>query len=184
MSTLSLCMDAVMMRVALGVSLCQPHPCHQCWTEVHHLGLHGLSCRMSQGRHSRHAAVNELIKTALALAKVPSHLEPWGTLCVNGKRPDGATVMPWKCGLALIWDAACPDTYIYSFTSGPCYQGGWCSCERSRAAKDRKVCPPQGYPPLVPFAIETLGVFGPEALSLLEDLGRRIRAETGEPRFF
>ena len=34
----------------------------------------------------------------------------------------------------------------------------------------------------MPFAVETSGVFGPEALSLLEDIGRRIRAGTGEPR--
>ena len=37
---------------------------------------------------------------------------------------------------------------------------------------------------LCPCAIETSGVFGSEALSLLEDIGRQIRAETGEPRFF
>ena len=36
----------------------------------------------------------------------------------------------------------------------------------------------------VPFAIETWGVFGSEALSLLEDIGRQIRVETGEPWSF
>ena len=36
----------------------------------------------------------------------------------------------------------------------------------------------------VPFAMETLGVLGHEALSLLEDIGRRIRVETGEPQSF
>ena len=34
----------------------------------------------------------------------------------------------------------------------------------------------------VPFAIKTSGVFGPEAMSFIKELGRRIRAETGEPR--
>ena len=34
-----------------------------------------------------------------------------------------------------------------------------------------------------PFAVETSGVFGPEALSLVSDIGRLIRAETGEPKF-
>ena len=34
----------------------------------------------------------------------------------------------------------------------------------------------------VPIAIETSGVFGPEALSFLKELGRRLKAETGEPR--
>ena len=118
MSALRLRIGDNMMRVAvglcLGVSLCQPQQCHQCGTEVDLLGLHGLSCRMSQGRHSRHAAVNEPIRRALASAKVPSHLEPSGTSCANRKRPDGATVLPWKCGRALVWDATCPDTYAPS----------------------------------------------------------------------
>ena len=118
MSALGLRMDDDVVRVAvglhLGVSFCQPHHCHQCGMEVDHLGLHGLSCRKSQGHHSRHAAINELIRRALASARAPSHLEPWGTSHVDGKRPDGATVIPWKCGWALVWDATCPDTYAPS----------------------------------------------------------------------
>ena len=33
----------------------------------------------------------------------------------------------------------------------------------------------------VPVAIKTSGIFGPEAISFIKELGRRIRAETGEP---
>ena len=33
----------------------------------------------------------------------------------------------------------------------------------------------------LPIAIETSGVFGPEAITFLKELGHRIRAETGEP---
>ena len=36
----------------------------------------------------------------------------------------------------------------------------------------------------MPFAVEISSVFGSEALSLLDDIGRWIRAETGEPRSF
>ena len=36
----------------------------------------------------------------------------------------------------------------------------------------------------VPFAIETSGMFWPEALSLLNDIGRWIGAVTGQPRSF
>ena len=35
-----------------------------------------------------------------------------------------------------------------------------------------------------PFAVETSGVFGPEALSLVSDIGRLIQAETGEPKSY
>jgi len=33
-----------------------------------------------------------------------------------------------------------------------------------------------------PFVVETLGVWGPEAASLVSELGRRIAVITGEPR--
>ena len=82
-SALGLCMKDDVVRVVvglrLGVSLCQPYHCHQCGMQVDHLGLHGLSCRMSQGHHLWHAAINELIRRALASAKVPSHFDPSST---------------------------------------------------------------------------------------------------------
>ena len=181
MSALGLRMDDNMVRVAvglrLGVSLCQPHQCHQCGTEVDHLGLHGLSCRMSQGRHSRHAAVNELIRRALASAKVPSHLVPSGASCANGKGPDGATVLPWKCGRVLVWDATCPDTYAPSHLALAAREAGVVAIQAEQR-KTEKYAHLSASHHFVPFAIETSGVFG------LEDIGRRIRAETGEPRSF
>ena len=33
----------VALSLCLGVSLCQPHHCHQCGMEVDHLGLHGCN---------------------------------------------------------------------------------------------------------------------------------------------
>ena len=172
MSALGLHMDDNVVRVAvglcLGVSLCQPHQCHQCGTEVDHLGLHGLSCRMSQGRHLWHAAVNELIR-ALALAEVPSHLEPSGTLCANGKRPDGATVLPWMCGWALVWDATCPDTYAPSHLALAAREAGAVAIQAEQR-KTEKYAHLSASHHFVPFTIETSGVFEPEALSLLEDI--------------
>ena len=91
-------MDDEVLRVAvwlhLGVALCRLHKCHQCGTEVDHLGLHDLSCRKSQGWHSRHTAVNDLLKRSLASARIPSLLEATGIARSDGKRPDGISVMP------------------------------------------------------------------------------------------
>ena len=46
MSAIVLQIDDEVLRVAmglhLGVALCRPHKCHQCGTEVDHLGLHSL----------------------------------------------------------------------------------------------------------------------------------------------
>ena len=100
----------VAMGLRLGVSLCHPHQCQLCGTWVYHSGTHGLHCGRSPGRHPRHAAVNDLIKRSLASAKISAHLEPVGICRADGKRPDGATVIPWKSGKVLIWDVTCPDT--------------------------------------------------------------------------
>ena len=61
---------------------------------VDHQGNHGLHWRKSLGRHPRHSAINDLIKRSLGSAKIPAHLEPAGICRSDGKRPDGATVLP------------------------------------------------------------------------------------------
>ena len=82
MSAIGLRMDDDIIRVAIGLrlggSLCRPHSCVHCGNQVDHLGHHGLRCRKSQGRHPRHAAINDIIKRALTSAKIPSHLESIG----------------------------------------------------------------------------------------------------------
>ena len=102
---------------------------------------------------------------------------------MDGKRPDGATVMPWKCGRALAWDATCPDTYAPSHLALAAREAG-AVANQAEQQKTEKYAHLSASHLFVPFAVETSGVFGPEALSLLEDIGRRIRAETGEPRSF
>ncbi len=123
-------LDSEVIRVAAGlclsVTLWLPHQCHQCSANVDHLELHGLSCRKSQGRYPRHAAVNVLIRRSLA--NIPSHLEPSGIMRSDGKRPDGATVMPWKNGRTMVWDATC----LCSITCSSCSHGSRDSCKPGR----------------------------------------------------
>ena len=94
-----------MVRVAsglrLGVPLCRPHLCISCGEDVNILGTHGLSCRFSKGRHSRQASFNDIIKRSLESAKIPCHLEPTGLFRSDGKRPDGASIVPWRVGRCL-----------------------------------------------------------------------------------
>ena len=99
-SAYSLLMDDSTIRVAvdlgLGAPLCIPHKCHHCGAEVDSLSTHGLHCRWSEGRHHRHAAINDIMHRVLTSAKIPTRLEPSGLYCSNGKRPDGITMVPWK----------------------------------------------------------------------------------------
>ena len=101
-------------RLRLGVPICQPHKCQLCGSPVDRQGTHGLHCRKSLDRHPRHSAINDLIKRSLGSAKIPAHLEPAGICRSDGKRPDGATVLPWRSGRILVWDATCPDTFAPS----------------------------------------------------------------------
>ena len=109
LSSMGLRMDDDVIRIAvglrLGLPLCRPHECSNCGAQIEEFGTHGLSCRFSRGRHSRHASLNDIIKRSLDTAKIPSHLEPSGLYISDGKRPDGASVVPWTRGKILVWDA-------------------------------------------------------------------------------
>ena len=56
-------------------------------------GRHGLSCRKSAGRQSRHHVVNDIFARAQRSTGVSADLEPPGLLRGDGKRPDGSTLI-------------------------------------------------------------------------------------------
>ncbi|KAI8432478.1 hypothetical protein MSG28_004861 [Choristoneura fumiferana] len=78
------------------------------------LGHHGLSCSSGAGRLSRHAALNDILRRGLVSANVPAALEPQ-IVRSDGKRPDGMSLISWKTGRALVWDATCTDTLAASY---------------------------------------------------------------------
>ena len=135
--------------------------------------LHGLSCRFSKGRHSRHAALNDLVKCSLDSAKILSHLEPTGVYHTDGKRPNGATMVPWKSGRMLVWDVTCADTLAPSHRQLASREAGAvvASAEQRKKSKYAHL---EATHQFVPIAIETLGVVGEEGSILFKDLGRRI----------
>ena len=186
-ASLGLRMDDEVVRVAmglrLGATLCHPHECHLCGARVDCQGTHGLHCRKSLGRHPRHMAINDIIRRSLASAKVSAHLEPAGICRSDGKRPDGATVMPWRSGRVLVWDATCPDTFAPSHLQLASKEAGAVAnqAEQQKRAKYAELAATHHF---IPVAIETSGVFGKEAQAFLRELGRRIREETGEPLSF
>ena len=182
-TALGLRMDDVI-RIAvglrLGLPLCNCHQCSSCGSDVGELGTHGLSCRFSKGCHSRHAALNNVKKRALESAKVPYLLEPTGPYRSDGKRPDGVSLVPWKCGRVLVWDTTCSDTLAASHSPVA-------SMEASAVAAEAEQRKKQKYSHLnsshhfVPVAVETLGVFGCEAHTLFRDISCRIFSVTQDP---
>ena len=112
-------MDDEPIRIAtclrLGAPLCYPHKCCHCGTDVDSSGKHGLSCRWSEERRLRHAAINDMVYRFLRSAGVSSQLQHSGLYRSDGRRPDGITVVPWKNRKCLVWDVTCLDMYAPSY---------------------------------------------------------------------
>eukprot|EP00731_Ephydatia_muelleri_P014840 Em0008g560a len=144
---------------------------------------HGLSCKRSAGRHYRHSAINDIIHRALVAAHVPSRLEPSGLYRSDGKRPDGITTVPWKCGQLLVWDATCPDTYAPSYSTIAAQQAGAVG-QQTEDKKAQKYKHLSSHHFFTPVAIETSGVYGPRTANFLKELGHRLRQVSGEASSF
>jgi len=160
--------------------VCVPHKCI-CGVEVTSLGLHGLACKKSKGRFSRHGEANDVIVRALRSAGIPSIKEPSGCSRADGKRPDGLTLVPWTRGRPLVWDFTCTDTYAPSYVATTSVQRG-AAAEGASEAKRRKYSFLEGSYLFAPIAVETSGVWAKEALKFLQEVGRRIADVTGEKR--
>ena len=107
--------------------------------------------------------------------------EPPGLDRGGGKRPDGATMVPWARGRCLLWDATCPDTLAPSHVQSSATMAG----SAAAAAEQKKATK---YTPLaiahefVPVAIETMGTWGARGAAFISEVGRRIAEATGDPR--
>ncbi|CAH2208604.1 jg25066, partial [Pararge aegeria aegeria] len=133
-------------------------------TYVQHVdtyGHHGLSCSRSAGRFSRHGTINDIIRRSLATAHVPAVLEPIGLARSDGKRPDGMTLIPWRLGRSLLWDATCVDTLAASHIQATSSMVG-AAASSAEQAKRRKYENLDSSFIYVPFGVETLGPWGPE----------------------
>jgi hypothetical protein len=179
-----LCLSDEAVRVAiglrLGLDLCEPHQC-QCGETTDQRGNHGLVCKLSGGRSSRHFAMNDTIWRALQRAEVPSTKEPTGLFRSDGKRPDGATLIPWSRGKYLVWDATsvhtCAHSYIHltSLTPGA-------AAEMAANRKITKYAETPTTHDFIPVALETLGPINAEGREFLAELGRRLTIVSGDPQ--
>ena len=187
LSSCGLRMDNQSVRVAvglrLGAPLCHAHICRHCEVAVVEQATHGFSCRWSDGKQPRHAAINDIIHRSLASDKVSSHLEPNGLYhsWSDGKRPDGITLNPWENGKALIWDATFPKTFAPPHLEVAARRAGDVAVQ-AEPAKCLKYSSLESRYCFVSVAIKTSGVFGPKAFSFLHDLGSRLISVSMEPQ--
>ncbi|GAV09477.1 hypothetical protein RvY_19016 [Ramazzottius varieornatus] len=159
---------------------CRSHVC-RCGASVDEFGQHGLSCKFSGGRHSRHSAFNESLKRALTTAQIPAVLEPPGIFRKDKRRPDGITQVSRKNGKELVWDVTVVDTQALTNLAMSTAKAG----SAADAAEKRNITK---YGDIgsqfefCPVGLETLGPWGPSATALFEAVGRKMAEVTGEPR--
>ena len=174
--------DELRIAIALrtGSKICESHVC-KCGRNIDEYGYHLLSCHFNEGRHPRHAAINDIICRSLKASGMPSVQEPVGLNRGDGKRPDGITTFPFSQGKSLCWDATCVNTFSESSILNSAIEVGHAAAKAETAKRAK-------YPDLVrryrfePIAIETSGVFGPSTRNIIYEIGKRIAEKTGEKR--
>ena len=114
--------------------------------------------------------MNDVFKRTLSTLGVTCHHEPSGISRLDGKRPNGLTLAPWKNGKALLWDFTCPDALAPSYLT--------MSAADTRSVADsaeKKIW--MKYANLVtsylftPITIKMPGAFGIEAKRFFKDVG-------------
>ena len=124
--------------------------------------------------------LNYLIWRTIKKAHIPASKEPIGLSRSDGKRPDGATLVPRSRWKLLAWDVTVSDTYAASHIKMTAISA---SAAAEKASNNKRV----KYNDLatthifVPIAVETSGAWRSQSAQFVEDLGRRITAVTNEP---
>ena len=114
---------------------------------------------MERGNTPHHTALNDVIHRSLTAANIPSWLEPSELYRSDGKRPKGCSIIPWKSGKVLVWDATWPNTHAPSHLP-------------TAATQAAKFAHLDSSHFIVPFAVETSRVLGEAAGDFMRELGR------------
>jgi hypothetical protein len=184
LSSCGLRLDNEAVRVSvglrLGANLCEPHSC-PCGATVDARGLHGLVCKRSAGRISRHQLLNDIVWRALNKAGIPSIKEPQGLARTDNKRPDGVTQIPWEAGKCVTWDVTVTDTLAASNLHFTASIAG-AAAEKAAERKSQKYAFLSNTYTFVPIACETLGPLNMSGADFITAIGRRISSLSGDRR--
>ena len=164
----------------LGVWTCLPHTCI-CGKLVDVRGLHGFSCRKSTQRHKRHALLKHIIWRAIKRGQIPAHKEPIGLITYGGKRPAGATLIPWSKGKPLAWDVTVHDTFADSHINMTPSEAG-AAARQAASTKNTKYIDITSTHIFYLIAIETIGSWDVQALEVIEEIGRRVTEAMEDPK--
>ena len=108
-------------------------------------------------------------------------LEPTGLPREDGKRPDGMTLIPWQGGKNVTWDVIVTDTIADSYLHlsaacvGSATEGAASRMEINYATLDHSYT-------FIPLDFETCGPINNKGIKFLQELGRRLRTISDDPR--
>ena len=100
----------------------------------------------------------------------------------DGKRPDGATRIPWSRGKALAWDVTVLDTYTQSYLDRTAQEVGAAAIRSGAAKKTEKYSDLSHMHVFYPVVVETAGTWHQQTTELIQEIGRRINDVTGDAR--
>ena len=118
------------------------------------LPVSSLGLRMEDDVFRVAAAINDVIKRSLGVAKISAHLEPVGICRSDRKGPDGATLLPWKSGRIL--------TFAPLHIDLAAREAG-AVADKEEERKKAKYAELATTHLFIPLAVETTRVFGSEA---------------------
>ena len=188
-----LLLDDETLRIAVGVrlgsALCLPYTCI-CGASIDEKGLHSFACKKNSGRYIRHSILNDVIWRSLSRAKIHALKEPAGLSVQCGrrdgagfslKRPDGASITPWRRGKSVSWDVTVANTFANSYIASTSVEAGTAAEIAAVRKKTKYLELAQKYL-FVPLVCEVTGVWCSEACDFLNELGSRICEVTGDKR--
>jgi hypothetical protein len=126
--------------------------------------------------------INSIINRSLTSTYVNSTLEPNGLSRDDGKRPDGMTLVPWIKGQPLVWDVTVVDTLADSYvlkTSEISAFAAEMTCKRKHSKYSSIISSNYIFKGL---AFETLGPWCKETIDLINVIGNRFIAESGDSK--
>jgi len=118
---------------------------------------------------------------SLAIMRLMTILRPPGLLRGNDKRPDGTTLIPLSGGRPMLWDFTCSDTLAPSHLSKISVLAGAAAVE-TQVKKNTKYSNFIHWHIFIPVAIETLGLWGPRYIELVDALASRLLEASQDPR--
>ena len=108
-------------------------------------------------------------------------LEPSGLSRGDGKRPDGMTLIPWQGEKNVTWDVTVTETVAdsYPHLSAACAGS---APEGAASRKETKYAVLDYSYTFIPLAFETYGPTNDKDTKFLQELGRRLRTISDDPR--